>query len=228
MAIKGVGTAGDYYRRENQAIPDLANHTACGWARQTTDTNYRSVIYAVYNDPNFAYCGIQTADGTGGTNAGTTLGVYAAIWVTMGVDLVVDEWFWWALRIVSGNYKAWYSTANSTTFTTLTGASGTYNAGYQLVGLFDNSFSEPHHGDIAAVKIFDGGLTDAQVENEKYTIVPKAMGNILLWNPMIDTDKTLTKKDFTGNGYDWTEVGGGSLVVSDGPPIPWGGRLSLR
>lgn len=72
---------------------------------------------------------------------------------------------------------------------------------------------------LGPVKIWDELLTEAELENEMFSIIPKRTENLHLWSPTLDGSSE-RNKDYSGNGRDWTE--GGTLTETSPPPISWG------
>lgn len=224
MAIRGNGTAMDYLELTAGNRPSLESVTVCGWGKLETDTNNFSAIWSQFNSPNYNFTGLQT-DATG-----TDLGLWCGNpeqFNSMGVSLTVGTWFWWAVRVYgtgTNTVKAWYAEKNGA-FTTLTKDNYAHDGEtYQFWAFFESSYSEPFDGRLAAIKVFDGTLTDAEVENEMYTIVPRKINKLYAWYPMIHQSKSDLLTDRSGNGKTLTETGGGSLYVDDGPPVSWGGK----
>jgi hypothetical protein len=78
------------------------------------------------------------------------------------------------------------------------------------------------HGNqrIAHVKVWNAVLSVAELENERYSVVPKRRTNLWAWWPLISTTKADALKDYSGNGRNLIE--NGTCAIEDGPPVPWG------
>lgn len=79
----------------------------------------------------------------------------------------------------------------------------------------DHFYDQPWIGRIAAVKLWDSALTDAEVEAELSRYVPWRTTNLLHFHPFVQAETT----DYSGGGNSLT--GGVGAATEDGPPIPW-------
>lgn len=77
----------------------------------------------------------------------------------------------------------------------------------------------PMNGRVAGIKAWSVGLTQPQVANERFTLIPRRLANPYAWWPCFPgiTDRL---RDYSGNGRNWTE--GGTLTDEAGPPVAWG------
>lgn len=78
-----------------------------------------------------------------------------------------------------------------------------------------------HNGRVACLKVWDAGLTQAEIQDEIYTILPKRTANLNVWSPTFPgaTERGL---DYSGNVRNWTQSG--TLTDEDQPPVSWGAR----
>ncbi|MFG1683513.1 LamG domain-containing protein [Nonomuraea sp. NPDC049269] len=76
-------------------------------------------------------------------------------------------------------------------------------------------------GRIAAVKVWDAALSQADVEAELSQQQPKRTTNLIRWHPFVSAEPT----DYSGLGNDLT--GGTGATTEDGPPIPWGSAAPM-
>lgn len=83
----------------------------------------------------------------------------------------------------------------------------------------NDSWDEYMDARLAAIKVWDAHLSDAEIELEFMRLTPARTANLNIWTPGILTG-TDRVKDYSGNGRDWTA--GGTLTDGDGPPVPWG------
>lgn len=102
-----------------------------------------------------------------------------------------------------------------TTNTHTIGFTGTAN----LLRFGGNAFDTSNHR-LAAIKVWDVALTDAEIEAERYLYQPRKFANLHLWAPMVQSVLADQLKDFSGNARDFTATG--THAVVDGPPISWG------
>lgn len=71
-------------------------------------------------------------------------------------------------------------------------------------------------GRLAAVKLYNAVLTDAECENELTQMTPVRTANLLHWHPFIVAETA----DYSGNAAALT-AGAGATTTEEGPPIPW-------
>jgi len=77
--------------------------------------------------------------------------------------------------------------------------------------------NEWFNGRVAALKMWDAALTQAEVENELSQYQPRRTTNLLAFHPFIGTELT----DYSGGGHHQV-AGSTATTPEDGPPIPWG------
>jgi len=75
------------------------------------------------------------------------------------------------------------------------------------------------------LRIWSEALTTADLERERMRRAPVRVSGLHAWLPLIAADKATALKDFSGNGYDFTEAG--TLTVEDGAPVGWGAQIML-
>ena len=202
--------------RRSVGVPDEAAFTATGWSYVVADRGA-----AVY----------QGVVGLEGTAAGTYNALYwegstdGAMRVESGAAganfasrPAVGTWFFWALTSTTagaGSLIGYWSAANSNVFNTAntTGQASTTN----LLMWGNDSVGSWMDGRLAAIKVWDAVLTQAEIEAEKWKRIPARWANSHLWNPLFNaTDLS----DYSGNGRTLTATG--TLTTEDGPPVPWG------
>lgn len=84
--------------------------------------------------------------------------------------------------------------------------------------LGNDAFSEWFNGRMAHIKIWAAYLTDAEIQQEMYSIVPQRLENLWGWLPAIETGSARTN-EWSGAGNTWTA--NGTLTDEDGPGIAW-------
>lgn len=89
------------------------------------------------------------------------------------------------------------------------------------VGAFTSSNFNPYAGRVAGIKVWETGLTLAEVLQEMHTLRPQRFANLSMFTPCFPASGERTR-DYSGNGRDWTEVG--TLTDEDPPPVSYGGR----
>lgn len=101
----------------------------------------------------------------------------------------------------------------------VTGNSGAlaYNAGRVEFG--NTNSGEWLRGRFAAGKMWNAKLTQAEIVNEQFQMMPERTANLWGWWPFLkDTDLV----DYSGNARSMT---GTTLAYGDGPPVAWSGFL---
>lgn len=220
MALR-VDASGEYFHRTTN-LPTLTSFTAffrfCRrgaggasnnvlWALQAgADTGYMQIdgsnIFLWYMD-NGGFCNITSP--------------------TIGTD----TWYDCAIRqngSGAGTVKLYLrATGDMSGWATNTCTGGTQT----LTGVrFNYVFSSATYwfnGAYADFKLWDAVLTDDELTVERWIQRPARTTNLRYWLPIIDSTTTNITKDYSGNGYDFTQVG--TLSVEDGPPVSWGGSI---
>lgn len=211
MAAVINGTAGRYLSLASNR-PAYNSYSVCGWAVIDVDTNFLASIFTAWDGDPFSYEAIGTEE-----NGVGIISIADSLSSSMGVSATVGTWFWFALRRNSaGNLKFWYSTVGGS-FTTTTGTSATNS--FDFFGFGDNSFSEPINGRFAALKCFDGTMTDTEIQSERDCILPRTISKRhAAWPCLGNATEMLV--DISGNGYNLTNVNGVTADTSL-PPVPW-------
>lgn len=216
MAVR-IDASGDYLRRTT-SLPSDTNSTIAGWAKLVSDRTGQWRYF----------CCIE--------NATTSASAYRLMgWNSSNEFNVEDgsgstafsaapsngDWFYFAL-VCNG------TTTNATTGyyikldgTVYTAAQSTTSAFTEaVVYLGSDSYDEWNNLSFAHVKIWDAVLTQAELQQEMWSIVPQRYTNLHLWTPLFSHTDLV---DYSGNGRNWT--GGGTLTTEDGPPVSWGSPI---
>lgn len=213
MAIRAdAGT--DYYERAS--TPTITSHTVALWFNQSNDLGAVYQMLGCLQDAgNTGFIGMfltPTNDLAGFTTAaGAETSAIAAV--------STGTWYflaWTNAGAGAGNAKFYAAAAAdaSLTMQSLAGEPSWSNATFRL---FNSHFSEPFDGEIAAVKVWDRVLTQAELEIERWSYLPVLTNSLHGYWPMWGTSDGAT--DFSGNGKSWTV--NGTVASADGPPLPW-------
>lgn len=81
----------------------------------------------------------------------------------------------------------------------------------------NSRFDEWYDGRLAALKVWDAALTQAEIEAELAQYLPHRTANLLRFHPFLQAETA----DYSGNGNALS--GGTGATTADGPPIPWAG-----
>lgn len=181
------------------------------WMKIVVDRNTYSTVWNIDNSSQSSSIrGFQT------NTTGTTMELYYHNGPLSGgttASLSVDTWYFFAINI-NGNNANWRwradgsGTVNAASFS---GASGTYTANRLRLG--DSAWTgEWLNGSLAAVKIWTGNLSDAEMDAESPYYSPVKTTGLVAYYPF-DTGPSTT--DASGNGYTLT---GGTGTASDTNP----------
>jgi hypothetical protein len=168
----------------------------------------------------FGFGGTEASGKTVFLSGGTTLhcfdldsngGGFGSLSVSVGT------WYRTAIT-VSGTNCSWYHGTTSGALTVASVANiSSPTGGSQTWSIGTPSFSsEWWNGRLAALKIFDAQLTQAEVENELARYVPFRTANLVQWHPFVTAETV----DYSGAGN--TLSGGTGTTTESGPPVPWG------
>ena len=213
MAIR-INAGTDDLRRS--APPDESALTMCGWTRVIADTGAAYQALGGIEDTGLGVWNILYWEGATSNAMAISSG---AAEVNFASRPAVGTWFFWAITSTTagaGSLIGYWSLATSSTFNSAstTGQAGTSD---RLTIGNDSGASNFLDGRFAAIKVWDAVLTQAELEQEKWSIRPRRWANIHLWAPCrIATELA----DYSGNGRTLTATG--TLTTEDGPPVPWG------
>lgn len=213
MSIR-IDASGDDLRRTAN-LPDESAFTMCGWSYVVAD---RGASYQ-------ALGGIEGSGGTwnilyweGGTSDAMAISSGAAE-ASFASRPATGTWFFWAVTsttAAAGSLIGYWSAANSNTFNTqsTTGQASTVN---RLTVGNDTALSWLS-GRFQYVKCWDAVLTQAELEQEKWSATPKRFANLNFWWPARNSAET---QDWGNNKRNATATG--TLTTEDGPPVTWSG-----
>lgn len=208
MAVR-ADASGDYLSRTTN-LPTMAGHTVSLWFKQATDLGaVNQSLIALDNVGYTTYLGFQLH-----ANNELALNHNALDSVILG-STTVGSWYWCAYTHASAGSVAAYASLGLDPITTISGTS--YSDAPDLLRLFDNRYSEPFDGAIAAVKIWDRVLSQNELDAERRCYLPVFPSNLNSYYPLWTSSDGPT--DYSGNGRTWTSSG--SLSSEDGPPIAW-------
>lgn len=197
-------------------LPPTTGFTICGWFRRVS----HSGIYAsfmgfgdVSSSPNRSYEFAWGSDGVLEINTYPS-GAATDFATTYGNG----EWFFAAMSGSSSTstLKVYAGDFSKVPLEEVT-ATWTANV-FAAVWIGDNGYGESGDFRAAAIKIWDAQLTAAELENERFSLLPKRLSNLNVWSPLFygATERVL---DYSGNGRNFTT--GGTLADEEAPPISW-------
>jgi len=199
------------YTRATFGLDGTTDITVTAWAKIAVDRDTYSFVVSVDNaGANY----IQIGPGSSGVNlgvGGTTGGLNA------GYDMPVGTWVFIALVWTSAanNDSIMYAEAPSTAVTINTAGVTGWNASSTLyVG--GGGFGDWFNGSIAAVKIWQAALSEAEIETELLYYDAQRTSNLYAAYSFRDGPQT---NDESGNSRTLTAGGGSPALDSSGPPI---------
>jgi hypothetical protein len=184
------------------------------WLKISVDQNNISTVWCV--DNGFAGDYIRLCTDTDGT----TLIVEDDVDVhTLGAA-TVGTWHYVGFSVngVSATAVMQAANASAPTVTTWVDSSSSTNIVNLRIGdaVFDGQYL---NGCIAAFKFWSGvTLTQAELETEAWTYLPRRATGLRGWYPFLRAETT----DYSGLGQ--TLSGGTGTTTEDGPPVPWRSR----
>lgn len=215
MAIRLDASADKLSR--SSSLPSSSAFTFGGWFKfASSPGSYGNTFFNLSADTN-NYIYIQHESGTqkiwgylaGSSQTTLTLNAYST-----------GTWYYYALARNGTSMKGYYGAVGAAlTEVTATWAATTITPNLLQIG--DSVWGgEWTDGTLAYPKLWDGAqLTLAELEQERYLIRPARTANLYGWWPAFP-GATERARDYSGNGYNWTE--GGTLTDEDGPPVSWG------
>lgn len=219
MAVRfGSGTS-EY--TATTGLPAASVYSLTCWVMIVTDRNTYSTLLS------WGKGGGNYIDISSGAD-GTTIGVYDVATYTStplgSTALTVGTWYRMAL-VVNGTTATFYRADAATAALTVSTASGDFtpqNAPTSLT-LADsvNAGNYPLDGRIAAVKVWEAALSQAEIEEELAQYQPVRVANLLHNHPLVNAELV----DYSGNARTLT-AGSTSPTTEAGPPIRWDGRLA--
>lgn len=137
-----------------------------------------------------------------------------------GTVLSSDVWYDIACIKNGATVELWLDGVLDASLATATNTA----ASYMSVG--GNPYTEYLDGRMAAGKIWTAvALVQAEIQQERHSILPKRLTDIYGWWPMFP-GATERLADYSGNGRNWTAEG--TLTDEDPPPVGWGAGLFFQ
>lgn len=210
MAIR-IDASGDYLRRTAN-LPNSNSFTMACWCYLVADRNAWSYVVAIENSTTnaSAYYNI-------GWRSDTTFELSTHSGSIVLTDTVPGTWNFLALsRQPAGNIFVYHRTLAGVW---QTGNRACLDFTPAVVWFGSDSYNEWVNCRLAAMKVWNVGLTAAEIEREAQTILPKRLNDLNFFAPGFP-GASERLRDYSGNGY--TLTAGGTLTDEDPPPISWG------
>lgn len=220
MALRADGS-GDYAIRTSGGFASTAGYTVAFWFKLLTDRNTSVCAWMQYATSGDAYWTYYNPSGDGTTLAwewhgGTQAG---------SIAVSLDTWYFVACtRAGTGasQFISYRRTVSDTTLTTNSATAADADFTPTEEDVLSNHFNLSgawFPGHIAALKQWSAVLTEAELLNESVQFMPFRTANLHSWRPFGDNAVSDLMVDYSGSGR--TLTANGSLLVADGPPIPW-------
>lgn len=212
---------GEYLSRTIGLLNYNAAYTRACFFYMSVDWNDWGHLLVSQQNPgsftNYDHCGLST-DGTTFRTEVYVDGGGAAVNVA---TLSVGSWYFLGMRRASATaFDAFViplSTGVLTKSSTITTNVGSRAA---ISHMFINDLGGySADGRYCGIKEWSTALTDAELLREALTILPRKLDNLHAWFPVFPGSGERTR-DYSGNGYNWTE--NGVLSDEDPPPVSWG------
>jgi hypothetical protein len=204
-----IGASGDYLKRTANLPTSTAFTMACWfyYAAERSAWAYfmgledATSLSTKYNLIGFSNTNAFQIESNGGVSFATNPATSAWHFMALVGDAVnLTGYHWTAAGVLQTASRA------NQTFTTA------------LMSFGNDGYSEWVNCRLAAMKVWNAALTQAELELEMNSIRPVRFANLNLWAPGYP-GATERIRDYSGNGYDLT---GGTLTDEDPPPVPWG------
>lgn len=223
MAIRFDASA-DRILRTSDLINYNSAYTWMAWVYLVSDLNDYGSIFGLNTNDN---TGQDNEDWLGLDLDGTTLQVYVNNGGTHtsvnGTSLSTGTWYNITLvRESTSSIKAYLNGVLDITNTT--SVTGRTAATRMESGAIYSTNEVRLNGRVAAIKAWSKALTQAQIQNEMYSVLPHDFNSVYGFYPTFP-GATERLADYSGNGRNWTA--GGTLTDEDSPPIVWGHKRTV-
>lgn len=206
MAVR-INASGESYSRSNPL--GTGARSIALWFRIASDRNIFTAMVGIDSaGANYEFLGF-TSDGT-----------------TVGYDInnnpvgfttscTVGTWYFAAGTYDGGTSAAFHLAAvGDAALATATGGVTAPPGGTLFLG--NDGFDEWFDGDLANVRLWDAQLSTAEIERERWTIVPHRTTNLVGWYPFLEASTV----DLSGAGNSLT-ANGSPTSTGEHPPTPW-------
>jgi concanavalin A-like lectin/glucanase superfamily protein len=208
VAVRFSADGQDYTR--TLSLGSQAAYTIALWVKISIDRNDVSTVWCVDNGSDQAGVLQTDSDGTSLLYFDHTENVHSVATLTAGV------WHYVAISVNGANGTAVSRAATASTYTVSTWNDGATSLTMTNLRLGESVFgSQWLNGCVTGVRLWQATLTQAELENEAWTYLPRRTANLTAWYPQVRTETV----DYSGNGR--TLSGGSGAATEDGPPVAW-------
>lgn len=214
MAVRFNASGQEYTR--TASLGAISSFSVTCWLKIAVDQNDTSGIWSLDDGNSGGFDNAYLATDTDGT---TLQFIESSASVFGSRALTVGTWYYAGVS-VNGANGTMITRALGDTSSTVT----TWAFGAATVTATNWRIGKPVYaarwlnGSVAAVKFWTATLTQAELENEAWSYLPRRTTNLRAWHPLL-TPETV---DYSGGGF--TLSGGAGTAKEDGPGISWGPR----
>lgn len=220
MAVR-IDASGDNLRRTTGLPSSSTTMSFCAWVYLVADRNdYQNFFFVEHS-------GFGSQDIFLSTDSdGTTLMLFDGGAALTGASLSTATWYFIAFTRSNTSRALYYAAATAAGLTAVTNSTTqTISDTHDALWWMNDVYGEWVSGRMAASKLWDGvQLTQAELELERWRILPARTENLYGWWPMFPGSGERVR-DYSGNGRDLTEAG--TITDEDPPPVSWGARSIL-
>jgi hypothetical protein len=200
--------------RTSAPLPAWNGYTFCCFFQMVVDTNFYSALFSL-EESGSSYHVLET------DIDGTTLYCFSGFEVQLLLGAItVGDWNFAMLTHDGTTLRGYLGPAGASTTPLVAVSAGDANArAFSSMVVGGDGFGEPGNLRLAGVRLWDAVLGPEEAELERVSPQPYRFANIHAWYRMGMADERLV--DFSGNGRDLSEVGGGAWESEQGPPVPW-------
>lgn len=204
MSIRFDGTSGKYLSRNSNILNNRADYTIMGWFYYLGVTGWQNCFFFNVASESMQLNGTKLNAWVGATGTdGTT-------------TLSANTWYHFAAVRNTTNMRLFLNGNLEVTHTAGFHAS---SATIFYMGTWDASSDWPNCR-MYAIKKWSAALTQAEIQNEIYSVVPRKFDSLHSWYPMFP-GSGIRNLDFGANIYNYTVTG--VVTDEDSAPISWGG-----
>lgn len=220
MAAVLVGS-GNYFSRTTN-LPTIDGFTFTGWWKNVTDLNVVSqIVFELYLDLNNYFEVRSSANGTSMNLA----------WRSNSTSITADSLGLSAWTIGAWQYVAFTVNADAingyvaiATAAALSTFSATASGGSTWFTPTNLRIGQDHSGNASDAvgfnyKLYQAVLTQAEIEAERWSMLPKRTANLVAWYPFLAGTRA---DDYSGLARTLTE--NGTITEGAAAPLGWGGR----
>lgn len=201
-------------------LPSMTTYTMMTWvmvqSRSTDNDAATPLFYRNNGAGNTEWAGVYVKNNATATATNLMLNTHTTADTLGSLVSVFPNWHHVTLTRAANVYTAYFNGVLDIQFTDATAVTNTrlYYAGSEFLA------GDAPTANYANVKMWDGAaLTADEITLEMKAIRPIRWADIHAWYPFWNAS-TANKRDYSGHGFDWSDVGAPASVR--GPILPWG------